>query len=1533
MAFDPNSAQPAAGFDPASAKPIGAPSFDPNTAKPEGSFAEKLGNDIQGGYNSAVMNGFAGLAARKLYEWSGYGMDKVQAAYPGQTDAWYAAKHKELIDQTIQQMRNEAADQASHGGAVEVKTPLGKFNPTQLASGLVGSADPTMLIPVPGVGGLAAKVGAKGLAATGVHIGGNAAAHAAYGSAVDAAYQGADIVDGLQKDFDWQRNLTAAAQMGVIGGLGGAYHVAKPGVSPFVKGLFKERGVDTLPAQDPRGVVTPLTGQGLNPEETAQYHSLLQTGNEQDIYNFFNDRNVSAPSHTDIHEWVQRRDAVNNGIAPSDYADEMFHPAPSPVDLRPAVQEYVERITKNWKNKPDIEIINHTDDIQDPEVRAQAKADNADDPDALGFYGKDGKVRVFANKLGEVNPEETLHAIIYHEALGHHGLSQQFGDSLDRVIKSLDANNVSQFKKAVDEWQKKNPDAYNGDRVRAGEEVLAEMSEKGVMKPSLMDALSGHVRRFGRAMGMDLKYNDAEVRNILAMAHKAVIAGPDRDVRGNGFRITNQGFGAHSDAGSPTSQNKFMFTGKRGTTFDPSSATAFTGPDGRIRNEISDHEARIIQPIRSGREYRLEEILHHPELYNEYPHMQDQKVVGVDTEGRLGGFYAPRTKTIGIDVHGNDRFGSVLHEVQHAVQHYEDHPNGATMAAGSDEYRRSLGEIEARSTEARRDMTHDERMYNDPYGSEGVHPDNMISTEPFKTRLQAAQETDNRFMRRSNMEPKDVAEEAYDRLNAAYTPSKRTWEQTKRLADDTPLSPEMVKESRAVGNLDRKLFVYDAAAKEANDKLREIHSRAVDGVLAPEDHAAAIETAAHFNYVLGRLENDARQIARGLNAMKAVRFSRNNLTALKAALEAEGTNMEALTDPEIMQKFLRRYFNMQDSGNPAGAGHMLSTVSKPYWWQYLLTFRQNMMLSGLSTHLKSTMDMATMAGREIQETALALPGSAVREGLRALGVNVKHGVHPTELAARLDGLIRAATEGKTWSDTANALGGKSIAPPRYANIADPHIPIVSKVTDLVSAQDTFFRSVLDNANLYALGTRKAYSELKSAGKGKVSWDDVRTKGAAYARAPTPELLEAARDMTENTILLNRSPINELIDKARVIRPNMTGSQQVGSFVVNLLTPFIRIGANALQNQIIRRSPLSFLDKKTRDDWAAGGARRDIAIARTLMGTALMVMYWNQSNSDSGKIKGDADSNYNKLQEKIAGGYSPNSVHDGNTYQKTSNLNISLNPFDTHNQIATMIAGMRQAYEEGRDTKNLATGVTLAFNHIMHGLANETFVNDLAPTIDALTDRHDTMGQKAAKVVGEQAKTFVPNLLTQTNNTFFDTSKRDVKSDNPLETAANVVKDAVPGLSQTLPRKQSVYGNEEETGATVQGMHVPWIGGNHTTETNDPAEKELSRLANLTTAAIVTPVQHTVNADGMKVRLNSAQFEEYQHYTGQTITQAVREQQQSGEWDKMSDKDKVIYVRDIQKQAKQEVRDALLQKEGWLTGEQLDNLRSQSSAKR
>ena len=75
-----------------------------------------------------------------------------------------------------------------------------------------------------------------------------------------------------------------------------------------------------------------------------------------------------------------------------------------------------------------------------------------------------------------------------------------------------------------------------------------------------------------------------------------------------------------------------------------------------------------------------------------------------------------------------------------------------------------------------------------------------------------------------------------------------------------------------------------------------------------------------------------------------------------------------------------------------------------------------------------------------------------------------------------------------------------------------------------------------------------------------------------------------------------------------------------------------------------------------------------------------------------------------------------------------------------------------------------------------------------------------------------------------------------------------------------------------------------------------------------------------------------QIEDYQHYTGATVVQAVRDQQQSGEWAKLSDQQKVLFVNKTQSVAKKEVRNALLQQDGWLTKGQLDTLRSTLSGK-
>lgn len=1131
----------------------------------------------------------------------------------------------------------------------------------------------------------------------------------------------ADAADAAKKTADVQQNLQAST-MGVN----------KP--SDFVTNLYKDRGLDTTPPDDPRTLsVTPMTGEPLSAADNEQYQQILSKGSEDDIKQFYDSRNGPAPSWADVHEWVNRRDAVNDGTAPADYADDMFKPAPPASDTRPAVENHIVNETANWKNAPDFEVINHVNDIQDPEVRQQAIEQGADNPDALGFLGGDGKVRIFANRI---DSPDTLNSVLYHEALGHYGLAQQFGDRLDSTIQTLMDRNVGQFGKDVDDWQKANPGAYNGDRVRAAEEVLANKSNNGQIKPSIMDALSAHVRNFGRKMGLKLAYSDNEITTILGMAHDAVINGKGRDVVGNGFSVAKDHSGYKAtDFGAATSDSTLKFN---------------------------------------------------------------------------------------------------------------------------------------------------------------------------KTQ----QDETPKFMRKGDLAPKDIAEEAYERLGKDYTPKYRSWDDAKAAAEENAIDLKAVKDSRSVGNLDKKLFIYDAAAKEANTTLTALAKKAETEGLTDAEHVLGMETAAHFSYVLGRIENDSSQIGRALNAMKAISFSRNNLIGLRDALEKGETNMEALSDPDTMLKFLKQYNTLSSRVNPAGANALIKGVTKPYWWQYLLSYRQNMMLSGLSTHLKSTMDMATSIAREVQETAVALPAGAVRDTLRTMGMkNVKPGVHPSELAAQLWGTIRAVTEAKTWKDSGDAFVNGAPISSRVGNIKDPRIPIVSKVSDAISAQDTFFRSVGMNKNLYAIGARMARENLLNT-TGKASLDDIMTMGSNYARYPTQEMLSEAKDLTENSMLLNRTPLNAAIDAAKRIRPGMNGIEQFGSFVTNLLTPFIRVGSNALMNQIIRRSPLAFLDPMTRADFAAGGARRDIAVARVAMGTALIGMYWNAADPKKNQVTGEGPDNTNKLKELEASGWSPNSIHENGRYNKTSNINFSLNPFDKHNNLATMVAGFREAYEKGANQGQVGTGIKLALEAVLHNLANQTFVGDLAPAVDAVTAKGTDARQKVTRFAQDEARTLMPNITTQVAK-IVDPNQHDTRADGSIGgQVAATVQSSIPGASKGVPIRYSVYGQPLKTGTSITGIHT-WVDqGNGTTETHDPVEKELGRLDSLIAGPLVTPVQRTIKVDGNAKKLTSTEFEQYQQLAGRAIVETVRGEMNSPSWASMSDQDKVLEVRDIERDMKKAAREQL-----------------------
>lgn len=1412
-----------------------------------GGTLSRLGHTLHGAYESSVMSSFGGLVARKAAEMGiplpgvGNVEQTVRAKFPGQTDDWYKQATHQFINQGVVNARNE--------GAQEVQQNSKGVNPAAFLAGVAGSADPSWFIN-PGAGitkNLAVKGGAK-LAATAVA---NAGAHAVMGSADDAAYQILDQVDGISKEFDIKRNLEAAA-------FNAAFGAAHPVVSDFVTNLYKERGLDTTPSANPTGETTPLTTGQLTPEEHTQYQHLLNTGSVEDIKSFFNDRQGPQPSWDQVHQWVKYRDGVPEG-----YAQEEFQPQfdPEVENLRYATQQHVDNVTKDWTNKPDIKIW-HSSDTDMP----QSLKDN---PDAPGVYdASTGQVHLVVDRM---DSPETLNAAIFHEGLGHFGLAQQFGNRLDSILKTLSDRNIGKFGTQVDLWQKQHPGEYGGDRVRAAEEVLAEASEKGQIHPSWMDAIKAQVSRFSRKIGLSKSYSDAEVRQILAMAHNAVINGKGRDVVGNGFRFSKN--------------------------FD-------------VQRTEDEFGTPVIKAVPTR------DLINASDNY--------RQTIGVhavpDTEGNWrvnSSFLPPNLRGRGL---GREAYKALSDEV------------GGNLVSDS-----IVSDKAARLWEAA-GATKSPAAYRDMIGQPGwaTHDESPVYSGA-------------KFMRRqTDLEPKEVAEEAYERLGQDYVPRKRSWQESQDAADARAIDPNFVRKIKAPEHLDKKLFIYDNAAHELNQRLNQLAVKAnsPEG-LTHEEYADSIEAAANFSYVLSRIEENSNEAGRFLNALKAVRYSRNNLLGLRKALEETGTNLDGLTDPDNMIRFLKKFQELSQSNNPKGAAVLARTVTKPYWEDYFTAFHFNAMLSGLSTHVKAPLDMLTGIEHNVIDHALGYGlGSARVLTARMLGFKPTSSIGAAEVGVRLSGAIQAVFDHDVHVQTLKALksGEGSIVSPNgsaqptsyQSQVKAPRFTgkarLLSLPTDAITAQDTFFRSVALSQNLYGLAYRQAEQELIKSGK-PYTGTDVKKLGNQYAMNPSKDLYNQAKADAEKSILLNHNTLTSIIDPARSARVNMTPVQRLGRFIVQNLAPFIRVASNNIITRQIERSPLALVSKDTRQAILNGTPQGDVALARIIYGTVKLGIMWNMAAKAKDMLTGHGPDDSRKRQAMEASGWRPDAVHENGQYNTGGQLAMSVNPFDMHNSQAQMVADARKAYEEGADKHQVGNALMLAFGSVLHDFETESWLDDIGPSIEAANASGPSAKEKVGKFLGDEAKTWVPNVLNQVNRKFIDTNQRDIKPTNPGSisgTIANSVLSAIPGTSQTLPQKRSVYGDTMPTGASVTGVHtsIPGLGGNTVAETTNPAEKELARLEQSVSITLVSPVNRTIKVAGQSVKLTPDQFEEYQHYAGQSIVMTVQQSMQSGQWQKMSDSERIGFVRDIEKDAKAQVRDALIQKDGWINDQQLDTLRKQ-----
>lgn len=209
----------------------------------------------------------------------------------------------------------------------------------------------------------------------------------------------------------------------------------------------------------------------------------------------------------------------------------------------------------------------------------------------------------------------------------------------------------------------------------------------------------------------------------------------------------------------------------------------------------------------------------------------------------------------------------------------------------------------------------------------------------------------------------------------------------------------------------------------------------------------------------------------------------------------------------------------------------------------------------------------------------------------------------------------------------------------------------------------------------------------------------------------------------------------------------------------------------------------------------------------------------------------------------------------------------------------------------------------------------SWVNDMSPAIDTFLSG-DAGESKWSKFLSGEARTLVPNLVGQAARITDQSQPHTAVPGSIGQSVLNTMAAEVPGLRETLPVRHDVYGNPVQSGTSLAGQHT-WMpqdnritGGNHVDETHDPAEQELQRLTSLIPGALVTAVQHTVTVNGEKKALTVREFESYQQLAGRAIVETVRQEMGTPQWKAMTDQEKVMEVKDIQKDMKKAAKEQL-----------------------
>lgn len=717
-------------------------------------------------------------------------------------------------------------------------------------------------------------------------------------------------------------------------------------------------------------------------------------------------------------------------------------------------------------------------------------------------------------------------------------------------------------------------------------------------------------------------------------------------------------------------------------------------------------------------------------------------------------------------------------------------------------------------------------------------------------------------------------------------------------------SPQAI--GRALAETDRMVGGFDAAKRgriaqaETKALAEDLGMTADDLLRRRKGQAFNAEEALAARQLLARsasdLVNMAKRIARTKNAGDEVEAAFREAWLRHAAIQEQVAGMTAEAG-RLLQQFrmtadsrdatqalasigdvlggsarirdvAEKIVDLEAAGTtPAGVNRFALKAVSPQWKDKATELYINSLLSGPQTHAVNILSNTLTSIAQVPEHGAAAVVGLLRKMLPGQAATDR--VLFSELGARSVGMIAGAKEGiraaaRSFLTGESADAITKVETQQMKAIGGRAGEFIRIPTRLLTAEDELFKGIARRMELGGLAVRQAAAE-------GLTGKEARDRAADLVLNPPDDMLRKSFDYAR--YLTFQTPLDHDSLAGGLSRATQRRQE------LKLLFPFVRTPVNLLKFAA-ERSPAAPLMKSWRKELAAGGARRDMAIARMVLGTGLGAAMYEMALSGHITGGGPADPQTRRLMQ--ANGWQPYSLRVGDRYYSYQRLD----PFSTTiGTVADMVDLSSNLTDEDRDHILARTGIA-----IVHNLSSKTWLSGISSALEAINDPDRYLSGFTARTAGSLA---VPSIVAQVARVS-DPVMREARE--PLDR----IRSRIPGLSDDLLPRRDVFGRPVMSqGGVGPDIVSPIFTG---TAKNDPT------ISALTSSGIgISAPQRTYVEGGKRVQWTPQQYDRLQVLVGQAAKPRLDALAGSPGWRAMSLDQREDAVGKIMREARKDGR--------------------------